>query len=363
MTILPSHTQRIIRNRGMAALYGIAAEHDCDLSDVLDILVTAPFSAPESTTPSQPEVLTHATAAQTDGAAGVLPTEPSVDLSGLADREQGPSTQLPSQGNAPEPESLSTKSGPSGSGDFLPRISVGARVVKCHEEHPDWPAKVIADHLGLSRGSVSAHASLNKISLPSQRDYDAALKAQTTEALKAPPAKPQEALGPPPAPEAQPEPEQPPASKPRKRTGPTIKQRVFDLYDQHPGWSAKAMAEHIGANLGTVKLALIDAKAAARGSVATEPVPAATPQTPVGLPPARAGSLTDRVRALHHQHPTWTARMIANELGENANSVSTLLAKVRGTTNPAPSQKHQFTGRADMLNHYSEVAKRLGKGS
>lgn len=137
--ILSQHTQRLIRNRGMAALYGIAAEHDCDLSDVLDILVTAPFSAPDSTasnpsktqvpepfmrlkstTPSQPEVPTHAPAAQTDGAAEPpVPTEPSVDLSGLAAHEQGPIPSPSPMANAPEPESRSTVSRQPGSGDFL----------------------------------------------------------------------------------------------------------------------------------------------------------------------------------------------------------------------------------------------------
>lgn len=72
-------------------------------------------------TPSQPRAsLTHAPAAQTDGAAEPpVPTEPSVDLSGLAAHEQGPIPSPSPMANAPEPESRSTVSRPSGSGDFL----------------------------------------------------------------------------------------------------------------------------------------------------------------------------------------------------------------------------------------------------
>lgn len=98
---------------------------------------------------------------------------------------------------------------------------------------PDWPAKVIAKHLGLSRGSVSAHASLHGVTLPSQRDYDEAQKAKTTEALKASPAKPQEAERPSEAAETQPHPEQPPATKsvtPRSVTVPNEPRRIVPTH-------------------------------------------------------------------------------------------------------------------------------------
>jgi hypothetical protein len=102
--ILSEHTQRAIRHKIRAAGHLIAAEYDCELSDVLD-------------TPA-----THAPGVQTDGAEGFsssLPTEPSVDLSGLAAHEQGPTPSPSPMANAPEPESRSTRSRQPGSGDFL----------------------------------------------------------------------------------------------------------------------------------------------------------------------------------------------------------------------------------------------------
>lgn len=50
------------------------------------------------------------------------------------------------------------------------------------------------------------------------------------------------------------------------------------------------------------------------------------PQPPVA---DKASKKIDRIRLVHSQHPTWTARMIANHLGEKQDTVSTLLAIVR----------------------------------
>lgn len=257
MILSPQHQNRI-RNLGMSAVYRIAADEGVPPSTVLDLMVTAPF------TPSQPGTSQpHAPAAQMDGeAVASQPSSPSVDLSGLAAHEQGPQERSigPRSAESPRFESVhgsredhrpatygqlvtagetaslhpSPAVPPAGDAadgqaeTLLSEPSVATKepvgkalmVIKCHEEHPDWPAKVIAKHLGLSRGSVSAHASLYGVSLPSQRDYDEAQKAKTTEALKAPPAKPQEAVETPPAPKAQPEPEQRPASMPVDRALP-----------------------------------------------------------------------------------------------------------------------------------------------
>lgn len=46
---------------------------------------------------------------------------------------------------------------------------------------------------------------------------------------------------------------------------------------------------------------------------------------PVAVRPTKS----ERIRLVHEAHPTWTARMIANELGEKENTVSTLLAAIR----------------------------------
>lgn len=97
--ILPTHTQRIIRHKITAAAHLIAAEYDCELSDVLDIAVTAPF------TPSQPgdTSRSHAPAAQTGEGACPSSLKPSssVDLSGLAAHEQGPIPSPSPMANAP----------------------------------------------------------------------------------------------------------------------------------------------------------------------------------------------------------------------------------------------------------------------
>lgn len=46
-------------------------------------------------------------------------------------------------------------------------------------------------------------------------------------------------------------------------------------------------------------------------------------------PTERRPTKLERIRLMHEAHPTWTARMIANELGEKETTVSTLLAGIR----------------------------------
>jgi len=221
--ILSQHTQRLIRNRGMAALYGIAAEHDCDVSDVLDLLVTTsstsisvadePFVPVLVTTPSQPgdTSRSHAPAAETDGAAesSSLPTEPSVDLSGLAAHEQGliPSPAVPPADDAADGQAETLLSEPSVATTEPPprRTTNRQRVRECHEAHPDWTADQIADETGLGTQQVRVIASQTSLKLP-----------------KASPAKSQEAVELPPTPEARPEPEQPPANIPAAPSLPVL---------------------------------------------------------------------------------------------------------------------------------------------
>lgn len=360
-----ARTYRTSQSAIIAALRPIVATEGT-ASNPSKTQVPEPYSRLNSTTPSQPEVLTHATAAQTDGKAAVLPADPSVDLSGLAAHEQGPipSPAAPSADDAADGQAETLLSEPSVAPKSKRVHGRQELVIQTHREHPDWPDSVIAKHLGCHDAYVRTTANRLGLILPSRRDYEETQKAKTTEALKASPAKPQEAVEPPPAPKAQPTAKQPPASKSRKRSGPSIKSQVFDAHYAHPEWTAQQIADHFGFRYGSVATALFDARKARNAELAAnEPVPKPTPQTPVAPPPPRTGTLTDRVRALHQQHPTWTARLIANELGENVNSVSTLLAQVRGTPSAAPVQRQQFTGRMDMINHYSEVAKRLGKAS
>lgn len=208
--ILSPHHQNRIRNLGMSAVYRIAADEGVSPSDVLDLMVAAPF------TPSQPEVSSqaHAPAADTPAsqAAGVM-----------TDGDRSSSSSLaPSPSVDPSPQPARRRPG-----------SVKAQVFEAHDAHPDWTAQQIADHYGLKKGSVAT--------------------------------------------------------------------------------------------------ALFDARKARNATLAVEePVPAPNPQKPVGEPPPPAsGTLLDRVRIIHQQHPTFTARLIANELGANQSSVSVYLATIR----------------------------------
>jgi DNA primase len=87
------------------------------------------------------------------------------------------------------------------------------------------------------------------------------------------------------------------------------------------------------------------------------PAPASKAMQPTAGP-----TLADRVKAQHQLHPTWTARMIAQALGEKETSVSTLLAIARKATRAQVEAKPEFASKREMLQHYGDVALRLGKG-
>lgn len=209
MTVLPQHTQRIIFHKAMASAHLIAAEFDCSASDVIDIVVgglLTPETRMPVSTPSQPNP--PPSAAQTDGAAesSSLPTEPSVDLSGLAAHEQGPipSPAVPTAGDAADGQAETLLSKPSvAPPPKAKRKMAYARVKEAFEANPSGTATQIA-------ASAGVHVSTAGTWLKQLRKD---LADKTTEALKAPPAKPQDAAEPPQAPETQPEPEQPPAAK------------------------------------------------------------------------------------------------------------------------------------------------------
>lgn len=79
--IFSNTTQRAIRNKGMAAVYGLAAEFDCEPGDVLDLLVTTSFTETRIpvSTPSQPNPPPSAVQTDGPGESSSLPTGPSVD--------------------------------------------------------------------------------------------------------------------------------------------------------------------------------------------------------------------------------------------------------------------------------------------
>lgn len=368
MTILSSTHSSRIRNRSMGVLHLIAADESCEVSDILALLSQpSPASkAPAARMSDQPP-----SGMQAEDAA----PQPSADNSEAIPaflKPQPTSTPavqvldplVPTQAIDVDPTSLP---GAEGAVDLAP-IPAPARVYTkgrskqveaAIEEHPDSPDFVIAEHLGCEAAYVRRTAARLGKRLASRHDWRKAQQDATNEALKASPAKPQEPVERAGPPTPRPEPKQPPAPR---AAGKSLKQQVADTHREHPDWSAEQIADHIGAKLGSVRHALHDARTAA-GTAEVEVIPPATPQTPVAPPPTGdTRTLTERVRALHQQHPTWTATMLAKELGAKATSVSTILSMVRGKP-AAPVEQPQFAGRREMVKHYGEIAKRLGKAS
>jgi hypothetical protein len=214
------------------------------------------------------------------------------------------------------------------------QITVKDRVKALHDEHPEFTAVMAYEHLGITKGSLAGQSSVLKIKWA---------RAVT----RGRPPKP-------PAPESRDD----------------LDARIIALHTAEPDLTRPRLAERLGIdrfklNAAVARLAL-DVPHAVRGDAGAfvpEVIPPATPQTPVALPPKELKTLNDRVAALHHQHPAWTGRMIANELGANQGSVSVALARIRNPKAPTPAEKPEFTGRRQMVEHYGEVAKRLGKPS
>ena len=149
----------------------------------------------------------------------------------------------------------------------------------------------------------------------------------------------------------------------------SMREQVRLCHLDHPDWPAKIIAAHLDCPSGTVsgyasKLGLslpsVASYEAAQAARTTEALKASAATVVPSLESAVSGTLESRVRAMHAQRPNFTARMIAKELGANLNSVATLLALIRKTL-PAPTGKPEFSSRKEMLDHYGEVAKRLGK--
>lgn len=124
----------------------------------------------------------------------------------------------------------------------------------------------------------------------------------------------------------------------------TKREQVRNTYEDHPDWTAAQVAEHLGLTRGSVS-----GHASLLG-ITFAPAKPTTPQPPAVVK-------AERIRLTHEQHPAWTARMIANELGEKESTVTDVLSGARAGALNAP----EFAGKAELVGHYSEVAKRLGK--
>lgn len=126
-----------------------------------------------------------------------------------------------------------------------------------------------------------------------------------------------------------------------------VRERVQALHDAHPEYTARQAREALDITKGS-----LSGHSSALGITWA-------PAEFIGRP---VGSMkSDKVRMVHEQHPTWTARMIANHLGEKEASVSTMLATIRKRAAASTTPEPEFSGRSELVGHYSDVAKRLGK--
>lgn len=190
------------------------------------------------------------------------------------------------------------------------------RVEQCHHEHPEWPSKVIAQHLGMSHDAVRAAASRRKLKLVSWWDYQRGLPPEQR------------------------------TVQVRPKAGPTQRDRVRDAIAGYPLAGAKelaaildmsehsvrAIASQIGARLPTladIKAATTEALKAAQPkpveaeSPPSEAEPAAEPE-PQSEPTPRKHkriTLADKIRGHLVIQPDATLRDVATATGASLTSI------------------------------------------
>lgn len=128
--------------------------------------------------------------------------------------------------------------------------TVRAKVIECHQQHPTWPSKLVAEHLGISEDQVRATASRKGLKLVSWWDYVRSQKAKTTEALKhetvpsgADPVEP--------APAASAE---PPIATPKPERE-TLASKIRAHLAEHPDATLKEVSDALGARMTSVSWA------------------------------------------------------------------------------------------------------------
>lgn len=284
--ILPSHNARQLLNATMSALYRVAYEHDVDFSDVVSVLPSQPSAstAPAARTyPPIPVAVQAEEGSQAASSADLSPSPtvcaeaiPESRTPALAVRAQGRSdvdasseclsTSLPgAEGvvdRAHHPQSavdadlqeqekaIIAETGKS-VGEQSPAAPVRSRpatmrakIIACHAEHPDWPSKLVAEHLGISEDAVRACASRKKLKLVSWWDYQRAQAAKTAEALRT-------AVQPesPPASKAEPAIEAP-AEQPAKPL--SLGKRLAAYVAEHPDATTRDAADALDSTLTAV---------------------------------------------------------------------------------------------------------------
>lgn len=136
---------------------------------------------------------------------------------------------------------------PSGSAAPAKKLSsVAAAVRKCHVEHPDWPARLIARHLGVSYQRVTTNAIQAGIRLPTQQEYDdAQVKARAAQLAR---------------------------EKGQADALPiaaTLTQRIRTAHQTYPDWTAPQIANYLNAAPASVSTIL----ASVRKEVRSQAVP------------------------------------------------------------------------------------------
>lgn len=403
MTILTALHSSRIRNLMLGYAHNLAADNGCEVSDILALIGNLADSP--SSTPSQPNPPSDV---QTDGEV-IAPITPSVEPIPEAPKplpedaghsaasfenppaeakssDQGALSSEPGEvqdrcvSTSPTPSPLpgdpadgadippNRVSAPSAAFSPAPKRTKGRaqQVEAAINEHPDWPDIKIAELIDCDPAYVRRTAARLGRELPSRREWHKAQQALTAEALRATQEKPAKVPEPPAPPSAPAKTKRPPAPTAGKKT---LKTQVIELHAAQPDWTAQQIAQHLGrTSVGSISAYLFDARAEERAAeeqahqdrLIAEAREREDQRNKVAARAKDGPTLTERIRTLHQQHPTWTATMLAKELGAKATSVSTILSQVRGKP-AAPVEKPQFSGRREMVEHYGAIAKRLGK--
>lgn len=334
MTILSLDTQRDIRNAALSALHYIAFEMHCDVPDIIALITTPSQPDPKQAAPSAAT----APGADTGGEEpSILPATPSpepqptstpavqaqnVELSSKV--LDGPSHSLPGAeravDRAPVP-SEGEEAGKSGEVAASPASpprgrpeTTRAQVVRVHHENPDWPSKLISEHLSISEDAVRATASRKKLKLVSWWDYQRAEAAKKAAGLIAP-AQPET----PPAVAAEPAIVAPaPPALPAQAKKATLQDRIVAVRLEHPDWPYRVVAKHLGAPKNSVQ-----AYASVLGFTWPSQAEWDAAQAPVPKPP----TLADRIKAHLADHPDATLKELSDALGVKQTSVGWAASK------------------------------------
>lgn len=142
-----------------------------------------------------------------------------------------------------------------------------------------------------------------------------------------------------------------------------LNDRIVEGIKANLGLPVKLIAEKIGIKQATARYYVselqIEVPSMQEYKTAKLKAEAGSKQVKKTSPKVSIQSLAARVRRSHIQHPNWTARMIANELGAKVPSVANYLTQARKGNDAAPKGEPQT--EAEILERAKAVSKRLGK--